>query len=71
VDVIDGADLVAARDVRLVAVSVTKMIGTSWVAGRWRMSWAVSKPSMPGMFTSSRMTANSWFSRQRSASRPE
>src|SRR5437870_1974394 len=48
-----------------------KMIGTCWLLLRWRMRLAVSKPSIPGMFTSSRMTANSWFRTWRSASRPE
>jgi hypothetical protein len=47
------------------------MIGTPRVLTRCRISEAVSKPSMPGMFTSSRMTAYSSWSRQRSASRPE
>ena len=47
------------------------MIGVCAVWRRLRIIAAVSKPSMPGMFTSSRMTAKSRSSRTRSASRPE
>src|SRR5438477_805526 len=37
----------------------------------WRISFAVSRPSMSGMLTSSRITANSRCSTSRSASEPE
>ena len=37
----------------------------------WRTSFAVSRPSMSGMLTSSRITANSRDSTSRSASEPE
>ena len=47
------------------------MIGVCADLRRARISAAVSKPSMPGMLTSSRMTANSCSSSQRSASSPE
>ena len=49
---------------------MTKMIGVCSLRGRWRIKDAVSKPSMPGMETSMRMTAQSSLSRQRSASLP-
>src|ERR1700704_3084530 len=48
-----------------------KMIGVVSERRRCRMRAAVSKPSIPGMFTSSRMTAKSCLSRQRSASFPD
>ena len=38
---------------------------------RWRMKKAVSKPSMPGICTSSRITAKSSFSKHFSASSPD
>jgi hypothetical protein len=44
-----------------------KMIGVRSERGRFRMSEAVSKPSMPGMETSRRMTAKSCFNNWRSA----
>jgi hypothetical protein len=47
------------------------MIGVSRERSRLRISRAVSKPSMPGMRTSSRITAKSFFSARRSASSPE
>src|SRR5574341_2462482 len=47
------------------------MIGVSVERSRERMRRAVSKPSMPGMRTSSRMTAKSFFSARRSASSPD
>src|SRR5258705_11741889 len=48
-----------------------KMIGVCADLRRERMSSAVSRPSMPGMFTSSRITAHSLSRSQRSASSPE
>ena len=47
------------------------MIGVCAERLYWRISAAVSKPSMSGMLTSSRITANSCFStsRQRLAAR--
>src|SRR6266540_3371126 len=51
--------------------AVTKMIGVSSDRGRCRISCAVSNPSMIGIRTSRRMTANSLRSRCRSASAPE
>ena len=51
--------------------ALIKMIGVVSERGRCRISAAVSKPSIPGMFTSSRMTAKSCLSRQRNASLPE
>src|SRR6266516_2856576 len=48
-----------------------KMIGVCSQRGRVRMSAAVSKPSMIGMLTSSRMTAKSPWRSARSASFPE
>src|SRR3954464_14561584 len=48
-----------------------KMMGVCEVFRRERMSSAVSRPSMPGMLTSSRITAHSLSSSQRSASSPE
>src|SRR6185295_14325429 len=47
------------------------MIGVCLVLLCWRMSSAVSMPSMSGMLTSSRITANSRSSSSRSASAPE
>src|SRR3954471_20105583 len=47
------------------------MIGVNRERSRLRMSRAVSKPSMPGMRTSSRITAKSFFSARRSASSPD
>ena len=70
-DVIDGAQGVAAGLVHLVTHGGEEDDGD--VGGelrRSRMSWAVSKPSMPGMLTSRRTTANSWRRSWRSASRP-
>ena len=51
--------------------AVTKMRGVSSERGRWRISCAVSKPSMIGILTSSSTTANSLRSSCRSASAPE
>ena len=48
-----------------------KMIGVISDCWRWRMRAAVSKPSMIGMRTSSRMTAKSWAMTQRRAASPE
>ena len=48
-----------------------KMIGVWRDFLRWRISAAVSSPDMPGMLTSSRMTANSRSSSSCSASSPE
>ena len=47
------------------------MIGVISDCRRWRISAAVSNPSMIGMRTSSRMTAKSWAMTQRSAATPE
>ena len=47
------------------------MIGVAFDRSRSRISAAVSNPSMPGMLTSSRMTANSCRSTSPSASGPE
>src|SRR5436853_1658804 len=47
------------------------MIGVSRERSRLRIRRAVSKPSMPGMRTSSRITAKSFFSARRSASSPD
>src|SRR5678815_1057465 len=47
------------------------MIGVSLERSRERIRRAVSKPSMPGMRTSSRITAKSFFSARRSASSPD
>ena len=47
------------------------MIGVWAVWRRLRIIEAVSNPSMSGMWTSSRMSANSRSSKKRSASRPE
>ena len=52
-------------------MAVKKMIGVCCERGRVRIISAVSKPSMTGMFTSRRMTAKSWRSSARRASRPE
>ena len=46
------------------------MIGVCRERSRWRMNFAVSNPSMPGICTSSRMTAKSWASSFFSASGP-
>ena len=51
--------------------AVTKMIGVRSQRGCWWISVAVSNPSIPGMLTSSRMTAKSSFKRRWSASTPE
>src|ERR1700688_1899457 len=51
--------------------AVMKMIGVRSELLRWRTSAAVSKPSMIGILTSSRMTAHSCSSSRRNASRPE
>src|SRR4051812_34858486 len=48
-----------------------KMIGVCDVFRRERISSAVSRPSMPGMLTSRRITAHSLSSSQRNASSPE
>src|SRR5882724_1828582 len=48
-----------------------KMIGVCADFLYWRISFAVSRPSMSGMLTSSRITANSRASTSRSASEPE
>src|SRR6185436_6814743 len=48
-----------------------KMIGVWEDLRRERMSSAVSSPSIPGMFTSSRITAQSLSRSHRSASSPE
>src|SRR4051812_44501341 len=48
-----------------------KMIGVCADLRRERMSSAVSRPSMPGMFTSSRITAHSLSRSQRKASTPD
>ena len=47
------------------------MIGTARVRSRSLISSAVSKPSSPGIWTSSRITAKSSWRRWRSASSPE
>src|SRR5713101_2383726 len=47
------------------------MIGVTRERARSRISFAVSKPSMRGIRTSSRITARSWLSAQRRASSPE
>ena len=47
------------------------MIGVRCERSRERIISAVSNPSIPGMFTSSRMTAKSCCRSARSASRPE
>ena len=47
------------------------MIGVCRERSRWRISAAVSNPSMPGIWTSSRMTAKSWSSSRLSASAPD
>jgi hypothetical protein len=47
------------------------MMGVSLERSRPRIIFAVSKPSMPGMRTSSRITAKSFFSTRRSASSPD
>src|SRR4051812_30307883 len=52
-------------------MALTKMIGVCSLCLRWRMSAAVSKPSITGMLTSSRMTANSSRSSRRRASLPD
>jgi hypothetical protein len=54
-----------------IAYEVTKMIGVSSHCWRRRISAAVSKPSISGIWTSSRMTAKSWTVRQRRAAVPE
>ena len=51
--------------------AVRKMIGTSGVRPRRLICAAVSKPSMPGMSTSSRMTANSSPSAASRAASPD
>src|SRR5438270_4178648 len=53
------------------AAAVRKMIGVSRERSRLRIMRAVSKPSMPGMRTSSRITAKSFLSARRSASSPD
>src|SRR4051794_7519241 len=53
------------------AAAVRKMIGVSRERSRLRMMRAVSKPSMPGMRTSSRITAKSFLSARRNASSPD
>src|SRR5919198_4953786 len=53
------------------AAAVRKMIGVSRERSRLLIMRAVSKPSMPGMRTSSRITAKSFFSARRSASSPD
>src|SRR4051794_40974840 len=47
------------------------MIGTSRVLRRRLMALAISKPSIPGITMSSRITANSFVSSARSASSPD
>ena len=69
--VVDGARGVAAEGVlRLPSMAVRKMIGMSRVRSRRLMCAAVSKPSMPGIWTSSRITAKSSASSALSASSP-
>ena len=59
-DVVDRAERVAARpSASRRRTAVTKMIGVCAERLYWRISAAVSKPSMSGMLTSSRITANS------------
>ncbi len=53
------------------AWAVTNRIGVWAHRLRPRMSWAVSKPSIPGMLTSRRTSANSSRRRWRSASSPD
>src|SRR5947209_4356369 len=53
------------------AAAVRKMIGVRRERSRLRIRRAVSKPSIPGMRTSSRITAKSFFSARRSASSPD
>ena len=58
-DVVDGSRLVPAEDVLgLVDMPVRKMIGIDRFCSWQRIEAAVSKPSIPGIWTSSRMTAN-------------
>jgi hypothetical protein len=54
-----------------VLTAVRKMIGVVRLRSRPRMNLAVSKPSMPGIWTSSRTTAKSSSSSALSASSPE
>ncbi len=51
--------------------AVMKMIGVISDCRRWRMSAAVSNPSMSGMQTSSRITAKSWAMTRLSAAVPD
>src|SRR6266849_2495210 len=60
-DEVDRSEIVAPTHVDLGVVD----------RGRWRISPAVSKPSIPGIRTSSRMTAKSCFRSCRRASGPE
>ena len=54
-----------------VEMAVTKMIGIERVRSRALISRAVSKPSSPGIWTSSRIAAKSSCSSALSASSPE
>ena len=54
-----------------VLTAVRKMIGVVRLRSRPRMNFAVSKPSIPGIWTSSRTTAKSSSSSALSASSPD
>ena len=70
-DVVHGPQRVALGGATSSAKAVRKMIGVWADRLPLRISAAVSKPSMPGMLTSSRMTAKSCCSTCRSASAPD
>jgi len=54
-----------------VLYAVTKMIGVRSNRGRWRIIAAISNPSISGITTSRRMSAQSSFNRHCNASRPD
>ena len=64
-------EILRSRSMSVTLTAVTKMIGVFSKRGCWWIMLAVSKPSMPGMFTSSRMSANSSSISRCSASMPD
>ena len=70
-DVVDRAELVAALRLHLVGIGRDEDDRRVRRVPCLRISSAVSMPSMSGMLTSSRMTANSRSSSSRSASAPD
>ena len=63
--VVDGAERIGLGQLGLDRIGGQKQDGRVRDSGRCRIRLAVSKPSMSGMWTSSRIAANSSFSRRR------